>query len=83
MLEYCGYTSEDWGNGLSSMLRTIWASSAGTVIFPIQDILGYGADTRLNFPGRAENNWRYRVTKEQIDGIDKKRFRRLNELYNR
>ncbi|MBR2452562.1 MAG: 4-alpha-glucanotransferase [Clostridia bacterium] len=83
MLEYCGYISEDWGNGLPSMLRTIWASSAGTVIFPIQDILGYGADTRLNFPGRAENNWRYRVTKEQIDGIDKKRFRRLNELYNR
>jgi len=83
MLEYCGYTAQDWDNGLSAMLRTIWASSAGTVIFPIQDILGYGSDTRLNFPGRAENNWRYRVTKEQIDGIDKKQFKRLNELYNR
>lgn len=83
MLEYCGYTSEDWGNGLNAMLRTIWASSAGTVIFPIQDILGYGSDTRLNFPGRAENNWCYRTTKEQIDGIDKKRFKRLNEIYNR
>ena len=83
ILEYCGHTSSDWGNGLNAMLRTIWASSAGTVIFPIQDILGYGSDTRLNFPGRAENNWRYRVTKEQIDGIDKKRFKRLNEIYNR
>lgn len=83
MLEYCGYTDCDWGKALPAMLRTIWASSAGTVIVPIQDILGYGSDTRLNFPGRGENNWRYRTTKEQIDGIDKRRFRRLNEIYNR
>lgn len=83
MLEYCGYTDPDWTQGIPQMLRTIWRSNAGKVMFTIQDLLGFGADTRLNFPGRAENNWRYRVTKEQLDTIDKKRFKRLNELYFR
>jgi len=83
MLEYCGYTDSDWTQGLPAVIRTIWRSNAGTVVFTIQDLLGYGSDTRLNFPGRAENNWRYRVTREQIETIDKNRFRRLNELYFR
>ncbi len=83
MLEYCGFSDGDWTQGLESMLRTIWRSAAGTVVVTIQDILGYGSDTRLNFPGRAENNWGFRVTAEQLSGADKERFFRLNELYCR
>lgn len=81
MLEYCGYMHEDWAAGLPAMLRTLWQSSAGLVMVTIQDLLGYGSDTRLNFPGRAENNWRYRVTEEQLNTIDQKRFLRMNQLY--
>ncbi len=83
MLEYCGYTDADWNSGYDSMLRTIYQSSAGIVILPIQDLLGYGADTRLNTPGRADGNWCFRITKEQLDSIDKEKFKRLNILYNR
>ncbi len=83
MLEYCGYTSSDWERGLFSMIRTIWSSNADIAILTIQDMLGYGSDTRLNFPGRAEGNWCYRVTKEQLDSIDKNKFKRLNEIYYR
>ena len=83
MLEYCGYTDADWTQGLSAMQRTIWQSAAGVVIFTIQDLLKYGSDTRLNYPGRAENNWRYRVTQEQINSINKEEYCRLNEIYYR
>ncbi len=83
MLEYCGYTDSDWTRGLPAVIRTIWQSNAGIVCFTVQDLLGYGSDTRLNYPGRAENNWRYRVTEEQLETIDKVRFRRLNEIYYR
>ncbi len=83
MLEYCGYTSSDWERGYDSILRTIYASNAGIVVLPIQDLLGYGSDTRLNIPGKADGNWQYRVTKEQINSIDKNKFRRFNELYHR
>ena len=58
-------------------------SHAGLVIFPLQDLLGFGADTRMNTPGRAEGNWSYRVTGEQLKGLDAAKFRRLNELYGR
>ena len=83
MLEYCGYGSADWTAGCPAVVRTMFASSAGLLILPIQDLLGYGSDTRLNIPGKADGNWQYRVTKEQLDGIDRKRWRRLNELYKR
>lgn len=83
MLEYCGYTDPDWERGYDSIIRTIYASNAGLVILPVQDLLGYGSDTRLNIPGKAHGNWQYRVTKEQINSIDKNKFKHLNELYHR
>ena len=83
MLEYCGYYSPDWNNGYSAIIRTIFASHADTVILPIQDLLGYGSDTRLNIPGKADGNWQYRVTAEQISSIDINRWKRLNYLYRR
>ncbi len=82
MLSYCGHTG-DWKSGCTSIIRTMFASSASVVILPIQDILGFGADTRINTPGKAEGNWAYRVTKEQIDSIDKEYYKNLNKLYFR
>lgn len=82
MLSYCGHNG-DWKNGCESIIRTMLSSHASTVIFPIQDLLGYGADTRMNTPGKAENNWGYRITKEQLDSIDRKYWLGLNKLYCR
>ena len=83
MLEYCGYTSPDWNNGYDSIIRSIYSSNAGLVIFPIQDLLGYGSDTRLNIPGKADGNWQYRVTESQLGEISKEKYKRLNFLYKR
>ncbi len=67
----------------SAIMRALLMSAAGTVIFPIQDVLKYGADTRINTPGRADNNWRYRVTKQQLDTVDWAHFAHLNKIYSR
>lgn len=83
MLSYCGFNEPDWDKCYDSVIRTIFASSAGLVILPIQDLLLYGSDTRLNTPGSAEGNWAYRITKEQLESIDKKKFIEFNRLYNR
>ena len=82
MLKYCGHNG-GWENGCESIIRTMFASHAGLVILPIQDLLGYGSDTRLNIPGKADGNWQFRITKEQLDGINKQRFKELNKLYFR
>ena len=83
MLEYCGYTDGDWNRGYDSILRTIYQSNAPLAIFPIQDLLGYGSDTRLNIPGKADGNWQFRITKDQLAGIDKNKFKRFNSIYRR
>jgi 4-alpha-glucanotransferase len=65
------------------MIRTVLRSHANVAILPVQDLLGYGADTRMNKPGTANGNWQYRVTTEQLDKIDWNRFRSYNRLYGR
>ena len=83
VFEYCGYNENDFEEGLKAIIRTIISSHAGLVIIPVQDLLMQGADTRLNTPGKAGGNWRYRITKEQLDSIDKVKLRHINELYSR
>jgi len=83
MLEYCGAKGDNWENGCEYIMRTLLSSHAGIVIMPIQDLLGFGSDTRLNTPGRAEGNWVFRLTKEQLDKIDRQHLRRLNRIYSR
>ena len=77
--DYLGYPAD----GFAATIRAMMMSVAGTVIFPVQDLLGYGADTRINTPGKATGNWRYRVTDEQIERIDWKKFAHLNKIYAR
>lgn len=83
VLDYCGGWEEDWNVGCKKIIKTMLSSHADTVILPIQDILGYGADTRMNTPGTAKNNWAYRITQEQLNSIDRGYFKHLNELYTR
>ncbi len=83
VLSYCGYESEDWDSGYDSIIRTMLQSHAGLVIIPVQDLLHFGSDTRLNRPGSSEGNWEYRVLREQLFGIDRQKYRRWNKIYNR
>ncbi len=83
LFSYCGYIGTDWAEGCDSVIRTLLASHASLAIFPIQDLLGFGRDTRMNVPGRAEDNWGFRLTKEQLDSIDREKYYNLNKLYKR
>ena len=83
MLEYCGFKGENWDTCYDNIFRMIYASNGGISIFPIQDILGYGSDTRLNVPGRAENNWSFRTTREQLNNAPWNKFKNWNEIYAR
>ncbi len=82
-LEYCGGYEENWSEGCKKIMKTMLQSHANTVIFPIQDILVYGKDTRMNTPGTAKENWAYRITKEQLQRADREYFKNLNRLYSR
>lgn len=85
---YCGFDG-DWGKGgpdapcIRAIIRTLFESSAKIAIVPIQDLCGFGADTRMNTPGKASGNWTFRVTAESLAEIDKEFFRTAINMYNR
>lgn len=83
LLAYCGYTDPDWERGYDAVIRSLFASHADFVILPVQDLLKYGSDTRLNIPGKADGNWQYRMTREQMNSIDRSFWKKMNLLYSR
>ncbi len=83
VFDYCGYAGNSCEESVGHMLRALYASHAETVILPVQDILGYGADTRMNKPGVAKGNWSYRITRDQFLSLNKNALKKLNSLYSR
>ncbi|MBQ8433103.1 MAG: 4-alpha-glucanotransferase [Clostridia bacterium] len=82
IMEYCGYEG-DWDACYDAVLRTMFASHAGLLMLPVQDLLQYGSDTRLNTPGNSDGNWSYRLTRSQLLAISPQKFHRWNSLYGR
>jgi len=52
------------------LLRVAWSSIAALAIAPLQDLLNLGAEARMNVPGRADGNWRWRCTTEMLSAAD-------------
>ena len=55
---YVGHRGE--GDANWEVIRLVEMSVARTAIVALQDLLNGGSDTRMNTPGRAEGNWRWR-----------------------
>ncbi len=83
LFNYFGYSGSDFSEACRHIIRALLATSADTVIFPIQDLLVYGSDTRMNTPGNASGNWAYRLTRAQLNEIDRARYLYFNRLYGR
>jgi len=87
-LLYTGFEG-DWTIGgpncalIKTWTRTLFMSGASLTIVPIQDLLGYGSDTRTNIPGTPEGNWKFRMRSGALDQIDAKFYASLNKAYDR
>jgi len=49
-----------------ALLAAAWSSRAALAIAPLQDVLNLGKEARMNQPGSAEGNWRWRCTDEML-----------------
>ena len=83
VFDYCGYAGDNLDESYDHLLRTMFASHAGVLMLPVQDLLLFGRDTRINKPGIADGNWSYRVTKAQFESINRDKFKYWNKLYCR
>lgn len=66
-----------------TMMRGIWQSTADTAIVQMQDLLGLGAEARMNEPSTVGKNWKWRA----LPGFDSEelaqKLRRETEIYCR
>jgi 4-alpha-glucanotransferase len=60
-----------------ALIKLAWSSVAALAIAPLQDLLNLGNEARMNLPGRAEGNWRWRYSE---DMLTPEVFRRLYDL---
>ena len=49
------------------MIELALSSRARLAIFPMQDVLGLGAEARLNTPGISSGNWVWRLEEDYLD----------------
>ena len=88
-LKYCNFTGGAWGAGGAdcvsnkAFIRTLFSSSAALAIVPMQDLCGFGSDTRMNMPGIPEGNWRYRTNYSAMASLDRAFIQEMNRLYDR
>jgi 4-alpha-glucanotransferase len=64
-------------------IRLAMSSVADRAIFPLQDILGLGSDSRMNIPGVADGNWAWRFSGEILTNNLADRLRDMTTTYGR
>jgi len=74
---YVGKPSTGTGEAVWEFIRSVWSSKSGVAIAPLQDLLNLGVEARMNVPGVAAGNWRWRCTEEMLK---RSTFERLREL---
>jgi len=68
---FWGYLKRSGGHGdeaAPALMSLAWSSIAALAIAPLQDVLNLGREARMNVPGRADGNWRWRCTEEMLAG---------------
>ena len=66
-----------------AILRAGMRSVAGVFIAQMQDYLGLGAEGRMNEPGTAGGNWRWRMLPGEMDEALVEKIARCTRLYGR
>ena len=64
-------------------IRAVFGSVADVAIVPLQDVLGFGGDTRMNTPGTAFGNWEWRYESYMLSSELQQRLLHVTQLYGR
>ena len=79
--EYMHITREEgwcWG-----MIRAGMGTASELFVMQMQDVLELPPWARMNTPGTAEGNWRWRMLPEAADAALARRLKRITRLYRR
>ena len=77
------YLCSDGENISHDFIRLALSSAARIAIVPMQDVLGFGSDCRMNRPGTVAGNWQWRCAPRFINGEVAGWLRDETKFYNR
>ena len=78
------YIRETIEDECESVIRLLMSSKADTVIVPMQDVLCFGAEARLNAPSTlSDRNWTFRFTENDLKKRKAAWLKSLTEEYQR
>jgi 4-alpha-glucanotransferase len=81
--EYLRRSALEARDAAKELIRLAWSSQAALTIAPFQDLLNLGGEGRMNVPGRAEGNWRWRATRDMLSPRTFDWLEELTRLSNR
>ena len=77
------YLNSDGSEIHWDFIRSALGSVAALALFPMQDVLGLGAEACMNRPGTSEGNWLWRCREEMLTDEAAERLRVLSRIYGR
>ncbi|MBK1721927.1 4-alpha-glucanotransferase [Thiocystis violacea] len=77
------YLNSDTSEIHWDFIRAALGSSAAMALFPMQDLLGLGADACMNRPGTQEGNWVWRYRADMLEESAAERLHAMSRLYGR
>jgi 4-alpha-glucanotransferase len=81
--QYLNRFHDESGEAATALVRLAWSSTAALALAPLQDLLNLGSEARMNVPGRAEGNWRWRSTEQMLSAPAFEWLRDLTRRTNR
>jgi 4-alpha-glucanotransferase len=66
-----------------ALLQLAWSSAAALAIAPPHDVLNLGTEARMNVPGRAGGNWRWRCPEDMLSAPEIEWLRDLTKSSGR
>ena len=67
----------------AALIELAWSSVGALTMAPLQDLLNLGKEARMNVPGRAAGNWRWRATEDMLHAPAFDWLRNLTRSSNR
>jgi 4-alpha-glucanotransferase len=81
--DYLSLHGEDEAHIHWKLIEACGSSVAATVLYPMQDVLGLGAESRMNLPGIGAGYWAWRFTWDQVHDWHAIRLANLGRKFGR
>jgi len=66
-----------------NMIKAAWASPACIAIAPAQDLVSLGTESRMNYPGKRDGYWTWRLAEGSLTPATARRLRGISQRYFR